>query len=117
VVIGVPSFIVTLGGFLAFFGLQLALMGSAGELGISDPAVLAIANNYFGSTMSWVLTAVVVAAYTAVSLSRRKSWRSAGLAAPPTWRTATGIVIPSLCLIALVAYLNAYLGVPYLLAL
>ena len=83
-----PSFLVTLGGFLAFFGVQLTLVGGAGQISISDPSVIAIANDYVGKTLSWIAVAVIAVLLAALQLARRGDWRRAGLPRRP------GAVLP-----------------------
>lgn len=46
VFVGVPSFLVTLGGFLVWAGVQLGLVGAAGNLPVTNSTVDAIGNNY-----------------------------------------------------------------------
>jgi D-xylose transport system permease protein len=46
VAMGVPSFVVTLGGGLAWQGVQLGLLGKVGELRISDRTLFKVANAY-----------------------------------------------------------------------
>ena len=117
VLVGVPSFIVTLGGYLAFFGVQLALVGSAGEIRIASPGILAIANNYLGKPAAWALVAAVAVVLTALQLARRREWAAASMPASPWWRSAVTVTAPVLGLAAVVGYLNRYLGIPYLLVI
>ena len=63
--VGVPSFVVTLGGFLAWQGVQLTLLGDSGELRVEDPFVQSIANAYVPSAVAWLLLAAVIAAWCA----------------------------------------------------
>jgi D-xylose transport system permease protein len=116
VLVGVPSFLVTLGGFLAFFGVQLALVGGAGQISISDPSVIAIANDYVGKTLSWIAVAVIAVLLAALQLARRNDWRRDGLPAP-AWRGVAAAALPAAGLAIVVGYLNQYLGVPYLLVI
>jgi D-xylose transport system permease protein len=116
VLVGVPSFLVTLGGFLAFFGVQLALAGSAGQISISDPSVIAIANDYVGKALSWVAVAVIAVLLAALQVARRNAWRREGLTAP-AWRSVAATALPVAGLVIVVGYLNQYLGVPYLLVI
>jgi D-xylose transport system permease protein len=116
VLVGVPSFLVTLGGFLAFFGVQLALAGSAGQISISDPSVIAIANDYVGKALSWVAVAVIAILLAALAVARRNAWRREGLPAP-AWRGVAATALPVAGLVLVVGYLNQYLGVPYLLVI
>jgi D-xylose transport system permease protein len=117
VLVGVPSFLVTLGGFLTFFGVQLALVGSAGQISISDPSVIAIANDYAGKALSWIAVAVIAVLLAALQAARRRAWRREGFPAPPAWRSVAAAALPVAGLVILVGYLNRYLGVPYLLVI
>ena len=117
VLVGVPSFLVTLGGYLTFFGVQLALVGSAGQISINDPSVIAIANDYVGKALSWIGVAVIAVLLAALQASRRRAWRREGLPPPPAWRSVTAAAVPVAGLVIMVGYLNRYLGVPYLLVI
>ena len=115
VLVGVPSFLVTLGGYITFFGVQLALVGSAGQISISDPSVIAIANDYVGKALSWVMVAVIIVLLAVLPVARRRAWRREGLPPPPAWRSVAGTAVPVAGLVIMVGYLNRYLGVPDLL--
>ncbi len=117
VYVGVPSFVVTLGGFLAWGGVQLALLGSAGELRVQDSLVRSVANSYLPPATAWTLAALLVAGVAGVAWLRQQAWARAGLDAPP-WRAAllpvAGVAVAGA---VVVAYLDRYFGVPYLLVL
>jgi len=115
VYVGVPSFLVTLGGFLTWAGLQLAVIGNEGEIPVASPFVLGIANDYVPAAVAWAMAVVAIALAVAVELWRRRAWVAAGLA-PPSWsRTGLKLGLIGGGLFALVGYLNVYFGVPYLL--
>jgi D-xylose transport system permease protein len=117
VYVGVPSFLVTLGGFLTWAGVQLAVIGHEGEIPISSPFVLGIANNYVPAAAGWVMAVVAVVVAAGIELWRRRAWITAGLA-PPSWsRTGLKLGLIAVGLFALVGYLNAYFGIPYLLVI
>jgi D-xylose transport system permease protein len=117
VIIGVPSFIVTLGGFLAWAGVQLSVIGPAGDLPVTDPAVVAIANDYLPPWVAWLLAATGVLAVGLAELLRARAWRRCGLSGPPAWRAWLRCVLLTVSLAAVVGYLNSNFGVPYLLVL
>jgi D-xylose transport system permease protein len=58
--IGIPSFVVTLGLFLGFQGLQLVLLGDGNTYRIQQPEVLAIENSNLPIWAGWVMWAVIV---------------------------------------------------------
>jgi D-xylose transport system permease protein len=117
VYIGVPSFIVTLGGFLAWQGVQLILLGEAGELIVLDPIVQSFSSSYLTVFASIVLGIFIVAIALVSLLVRRRSRRRAGLEPFP-------ISIISLRLVGVIVgtgvaiiLFNAYFGIPYMVVL
>ena len=113
--IGVPSFIVTLGGFLAFAGVQLALIGGAGQIAIASPAVIAIANDYLAPGVAWALAAAVIAGLAAAEATRHRAWSRVGAGDGSWWPAVARVAAWAGVLIAVTAILNSYFGVPYLL--
>ena len=57
--IGVPSFVVTLGLYLGFQGLQLVLLGEGGLFQIDIPAITAIMNSNLTGLQGWLLLGVM----------------------------------------------------------
>ena len=117
VFVGVPSFLVTLGGFLAWAGVQLSLIGPAGDLPVTNPTVAAIANDYLSPWVAWLLAALGVAVVAVTELLHGRAWRRSGLSGPPAWRAWVRCSLLAGSLAGLVAYLNSNFGVPYLLVL
>lgn len=117
VYIGVPSFIVTLGGFLAWQGVQLILLGDAGELIVLDPIVQSFASSYLTVFTSIVLGIFIVAIVLVNLLAHRRSRRRAGLE-PSSISTAilrlVGVIVGTGVAIIL---FDAYFGIPYMVVL
>lgn len=116
VFVGVPSFIVTLGGFLAWAGVQLAVIGPAGNLQVDNGTIAAIGNNYLGHTTAWIIAAAVVAAVACIEALRIRERRRNGDVAP-VWPSAFRVVVIGGVLAGIVAFLNGNFGVPYVLVL
>jgi len=116
VFVGVPSFIVTLGGFLAWAGVQLALIGPAGNLPVNNNTIAAIGNSYLGHTTAWLLAAATIVVLAGVELLRRREWRRAG-APRPVLRSLLRLSLIAAGLLGVVAFLNSNFGVPYVLVL
>jgi D-xylose transport system permease protein len=57
--VGVPSFVVTLAGLLAWQGVIIKWIGSQATIGIQDKYVNDMANYFFTRTASWVIAAVI----------------------------------------------------------
>jgi D-xylose transport system permease protein len=117
VYIGVPSFIVTLGGFLAWQGVQLILLGDAGELIVLDPIVQSFASSYLTVFASIVLGIFIVAIVLVSLLARRRSRRRAGL--EPTSVSAISLRLVGVIVgtgVAIILF-DAYFGIPYMVVL
>lgn len=59
--VGIPSFVVTLGLFLGFQGLELIIIGAGGNYQVQTPAIVAIMNNNMPVWAGWLMLAVAVA--------------------------------------------------------
>ncbi|GAA2752513.1 sugar ABC transporter permease [Amnibacterium kyonggiense] len=58
--VGIPSFVVTLGLFLGFQGLQLVILGDGNTYRVTEPAVTAIENSNIPPVVGWILWAIAV---------------------------------------------------------
>lgn len=117
VYIGVPSFIVTLAGLLAWQGVQLMLLGSVGELLVQDQTTRAIASDYLTSAQSWVIGAIFIAGYAWTEWRRRTRRQRAGLEVEGLAQLWLRVCAVAVVAVGLIALLNAYFGVPYILVL
>jgi D-xylose transport system permease protein len=78
--VGVPSFVVTLAGLLAWQGVVLIVIGNSGTIPIQDKYINGIANHFFSETIGWILTAGAVIAFALGQALRVWSRKRAGLA-------------------------------------
>jgi D-xylose transport system permease protein len=75
--VGIPSFVVTLGLFLGFQGLQLIIIGPGGLYRIQEPAVQAIQSKNLPDWGGWVMLAVIVLiSFATAMLDRRRRARA-----------------------------------------
>jgi D-xylose transport system permease protein len=81
--VGIPSFVVTLGAFLAFQGTVLLIIGEGGNVPIRDETILAIENKNLPPLWGWILWAVSIGAFAGVVLMRAQRRRTRGLSAEP----------------------------------
>lgn len=81
--IGVPSFVVTLGFYLAFQGVQLMLLGAGGQFRVDVPAVQALMTKNLNPLAGWIFLAVVTILFTLLSLWDRSRRTRAGLPNKP----------------------------------
>ena len=108
--LGVPSFVVTLGGLMSFRGAAF-LVADGKTQPITDSAFLLLGGGLdgaLGPTWSWVLGFVMAAALVWMTVSRRSSADAHGVARRPLWfdiAITAGFVLLAL---AFVATMNAY---------
>ena len=104
--IGVPSFVVTLGLFLGFQGLQLIMLGDGGLYRVDIPEILALMNSNMPDWAGWLMVVVMVLVTLGLSLWDRARRSKAGLTSRPiSLMIAKVIVIGGLSSL-LVAVLN-----------
>ena len=111
--IGVPSFVVTLAGLLAWNGVVLLLIGSKGTVILQNDFVIGVANDFLPDGTAWILMIVVSALYALVQLASLRSRKSAGLATDPPVIVALRIGALTLALAVVVALCNQDRGLPY----
>jgi D-xylose transport system permease protein len=104
--IGVPSFVVTLAGLLAWNGVVLLLIGSRGTVILQNDFVIGIANDFLAPGAAWVLAAVCVALYAGVTLNAVRMRRRAGLEIAPTAIIVARVVALAIALAIVVAVAN-----------
>jgi D-xylose transport system permease protein len=113
--VGVPSFVVTLAGFLIWSGVVLILTtqySTAGTIRIQDATVIGIANDFLSEFWGWVLAVVTVVAYAALQVRTAVARRARGLAGKPTALIVLQTVGLAVVTFAAVWYLNQDRGVP-----
>ena len=107
--IGVPSFVFSLAGLLAFQGALLYVLGDKGTVVLpQDSALRSFARDKFlTDTQAYVLLVVIVAVYVAVSLLTINRRRAAGLTPP----SPTAVLVKAGLLLVGLGYLTYYLGI------
>jgi D-xylose transport system permease protein len=109
--VGIPSFIVTLGGLLAWRGATKGISGG-NTYPVEVRAFKAVGQAYLSSTTGYVLMVLALAAIVTSVVRRNLMRRQHGL---DTWSTAgvaVRILVPSLFTVLFVVTLNRYEGVP-----
>lgn len=81
--VGIPAFIVTLSGFLAWQGVLLLLTKEGGTIRVENKAIVAIENKNLPVWLGWVLWALLVGGYAGLSLSRAAGRRRQELRTEP----------------------------------
>jgi D-xylose transport system permease protein len=104
--VGIPSFVVTLAGFLAFQGVLLMVIRGGTIIPVRDQVVLAIVNRNLSPVLGWAFAAVCVVGFAAVELLRQWRRMARGLVAPPVLVVLLRIAAVSAVLCLAVFLLN-----------
>ena len=115
--IGIPSFVVTLAGLLGFQGLMLKILGIQGAINMRDPIVRGLTTVTLPPTLGWLLAAACLTGFAVILLRRQKQRRERGLELESATALWGQIAFFGLMLLAAVATLNSYRGVPILVVL
>ena len=109
---GVPSFVVTLAGLLAWQGAQLEVLGTTGTINMTDPEITGLTSTFYDGATGWAIAIVGFAVYAAVSLLTWRRKVAAGLRTQPLSTLAIRLVLAAAAIVAAVAVLNDDRGVP-----
>jgi D-xylose transport system permease protein len=109
--IGVPSFVVTLGGLLALRGLVWVMSGGPTVAGLDQTFVLLGGGprGSLGGLMSWVVGGIAAVAIVLLLIYNRRQRRRFGFPLRPIWAETLLGVVGIAVVLGLVAYANAYL--------
>jgi D-xylose transport system permease protein len=109
---GVPSFVVTLAGLLAWQGAQLEVLGTTGTVNLTDPVITGLTSTFYEGATGWAIAIVGFAIYAAVSLTAWRRKTAAGLHVQPLGTLLLRLGLAAAAIIAAVAVLNEDRGVP-----
>jgi D-xylose transport system permease protein len=104
--IGVPSFVVTLAGLLAWQGLQQHVLGSEGTINVFESHINAVAFSYLPHAAGWILAIVAVGLYGLMALYEAAQRRRAGLPAAPVLVVVIRIALVAAIALVATAILN-----------
>lgn len=97
-VVGIPAFVVTLAGLLAFTGLTLTTLGTQKNLSMSDTFAFDFASYYFPAIWAYVFEAIAIIGFGAGVIYSKLRRHRAGLSAP-SW---TSVIMRIVLLAAIV---------------
>jgi D-xylose transport system permease protein len=109
---GIPSFVVTLAGLLAWQGALLAVLGSTGTVNLSDSLITDLTSTFFDPGVGWALAIAVIAVYAVSVWWSRRRRAAAGLEPAPLTGALVRIGVVAAAVLAAVAILNDDRGVP-----
>ncbi len=113
--VGIPSFVVTLAGYLAWNGAVLLLIGSRGTVVIQSQLIVNLANGFISEGAAWALLVVMVVGFAGQQLYSRGTRRRAGLVAEPVALSFARVVALAVVAGVVVYVANQDRGVPYIL--
>lgn len=111
--VGIPSFVVTLAGLLAWNGVVLLLIGSRGTVVIQDDFVDGIANNTMSHLACWIVIEGAVALYALNQFIAVRTRRKAGLPNVPWSLIGLRIGLLAAGGAILTIVVNSSRGMPY----
>jgi D-xylose transport system permease protein len=103
--LGIPSFVVTLAGLMAFLGLQLFILGPDGTMSVFDPTISALTDTTLPGGAGWILAGGAAVVLLGVGTTRAMRGR-------PSLVTLGVPIVASLAILGIVAVFNAYRGIP-----
>ncbi|MYN26862.1 sugar ABC transporter permease [Duganella levis] len=109
--LGIPSFIVGLGGMLAYRGIVLGVTGGTTIAPVSDDMVY-IGQAYLSPTLGIGLGVLLFVVAVYLILQQRSSKARHALEVAPVWRDAAKLAILGVVLAAFVITFNSYEGIP-----
>ena len=108
--LGLPSFVVTLAGFLGWQGVIVLILGNGQEIPINNHIVNDFYNGYLTVAAGWILCFGGIAVYAIGKLYADTRRRRSGLAAPPLGLTVSKIVLVGVFAIAVTWICNSNRG-------
>lgn len=109
---GVPSFVVTLAGLLAWQGAQLEVLGTTGTVNLTAPEITGLTSTFYDGATGWAIAIVGFAVYAAVALAGWRRKMAAGLRAQPLGALLLRLALAAVAIVVAVAVLNDDRGVP-----
>jgi D-xylose transport system permease protein len=111
--VGVPSFVVTLAGLLAWNGVVLQVIGNAGTIVIQDKVINGLANDYMSSTLALTVLIVSVAGYVVQQVLWVRARSRAGLPNVPWSLIILRIIVLAGAGLFVVLWADTDRGLPY----
>ena len=109
-VLGVPSFVVTLGGLMSFRGAAF-LVADGKTQPVTNPFFLSLGGGYdgaIGTSASWIIALLMSAALIAAMVSKRRAKSAYQVPNNPVWLDALVVLIPVGIVLGFAATMNAY---------
>jgi D-xylose transport system permease protein len=115
--VGIPSFVVTLAGLLAWQGVVLLMIGSRGTVILQNDTIIGLSNDFLSDTAAWILLLACVGIYGIITIAVRQSRRRAGLHMDPDVLLIARVVLLLVVGGVVVWVANDNRGIPYVFVL
>jgi D-xylose transport system permease protein len=102
----VPSFVVTLAGFLGWQGALLYVLGSTGTVNLNDPLIVGIANTQLPVVAGWVVAVLFVGVYAYRAIREHQQRSRAGVQARSTALLISRILLVAAGILVAVGVMN-----------
>jgi D-xylose transport system permease protein len=112
--IGIPSFVVTLAGLIAWNGVVLLLIGSRGTVVLQNDFLVGLANDFLPHSTAWIMWGLAVLIYAGIELNEVRVRRKADLRHDPLSLIGLRIAFLAITLGVVVYVANEDRGIPYL---
>ena len=109
---GIPSFVVTLAGLLAWPGAQLEVLGETGTVNMTDSKVIGLTGTFYSDAVGWIFALLAIVGFAAFTLLGRQRRVSQGLAAPPLGTLVLRIVLVAAAVLLAIWVFNDDRGLP-----
>lgn len=110
---GVPSFVVTLAGLIAWQGAQLRVLGADGTVTLPTGFVQSLTSAYYPAATGWILAGIGIIVYAVAQVIAVRARTRAGLQPRPMLAVGLRCLVVAVALCSTVAVLNSYRGVPF----
>jgi D-xylose transport system permease protein len=104
--LNIPSFVVTLAGFLAFQGVLLLIVGEGGTIGLTNNVILSLMNKNLSPALGWVLSAIIVVGYAGIAMLGSATRRRAGLPVASTALIAAKVAVLAVVMVVITILFN-----------
>ena len=109
---GIPSFVVTLAGLLAWQGALLFVLGDTGTINLPPSTITDLAGKFFSAGVGYALAAIVTGATLGTGLMELRRRQKAGLETDPLAGIVIRTVVVGVASFAAVAILSSDRGIP-----
>jgi D-xylose transport system permease protein len=109
---GIPSFVVTLAGLLAWQGALLAVLGETGTINLPPSTITDLAGTFYGAGLGYTIAVIVTAGTLGAGLLERRRRQQAGLDPDPLAGIVVRTVIVGAATFTAVAILASDRGIP-----